>query len=436
MKRILSVLLSVIVCTGILLPCCYAQTAPEITAVSALVTERKTGTVLFEKDIDSRVYPASMTKIMTCLLALERLRLSDTVTVSATALENLDKEGSTAYLSEGEQLPVQDLLYCLMISSANEAANIVAENVSGSVPAFVELMNSRAAELGCTATHFANPHGLHDEDHYTTVRDLSKIAEAALADPVFRTICSTATYTVPATNLSEKRTLTTTNQLIHNKAGNPYYDSRVTGVKTGFTTPAGRCLIASAEDENLSLLSIVCGCPTKILEDGNLEFGSFTDTKLLLDYAFSSYTYTELLNTLYPITEVPVFHANSASSAPLAPCEKIRVLLPVDYAPEKITYDISLTTPEGIEAPITAGEVLGTVTAKYEDTVLGTVELITIADIARAALFSRGNALGTVLLILLIGLLIIAVVFLCISSLRSRRRGKRQHSGGARRMEP
>lgn len=424
-QKIVLLLLSALIILSLTV-CCFATDMPELSASSALLIERNSGTVLYEKDADAKVYPASMTKIMTCMLAIENGKLSDTVTVSANALEGLTEEGSTANLKVGERMTLQDLLYCLMLSSANEAANVVAEYVSGSIDAFVALMNTRAAELGCTGTHFANTHGLHDENHYTTARDLAIITEAALKTATFRSICSTASYTVGATNLSAARNLSTTNRMIVKSTDNAYYDSRVTGVKTGYTTPAGRCLTATAESGTMSLLSVVCGCPTRILESGDLEFGSFPDTKLLLDYGFSNYTFETVLNTLYPITEIPVKNASATSVVPLAPASSLGIILPVNYDAALLDYTITLVSEEGVDAPIAAGDVLGTVTVSYQGREIGSTELAAITDISRAAPLSRNSGLGGTIAIILLILSVIAAVYVIIQILRHKARMRKR----------
>lgn len=359
--------------------------APDIAASAALLIEMNSGTILYEKDIDARVYPASLTKIMTCLVTLENSTLNETVTVSETALNGLGEFSSTAGLHVGEQLSMENLLYCMMLSSANEACNIAAEHISGSTKAFVEKMNTRAAELGCTGTKFANTHGLHDGNHYTTARDLAIITQEALKNNTFREIVSTYSYKMPATNLSGTRTLTTTNLLMVPTATNKYYDKTVTGVKTGFTTPAGRCLIATAEKGTLNLLSIVCGCATRILETGDLEFASFPETQKLLSYAADNFTYETVLTKLYPLTEIAVKDSAGADFVSLSPQNEISVLLPKNYDAEQIQVECSLVDDEGVFAPISAGQVLGSVTIKYGNEVVGGTALVAITDVARAS---------------------------------------------------
>ena len=184
-----------------------------VQARAAALVELNSDTLVYGMNLDEKVYPASLTKIMTCMLALEHGNLDDIVTVSHEALQDLNAAGSSAGLLEGEQLSLRELLYCVMISSANEACNVVAEYIAGDIPSFVALMNAQAAALGMTGTHFANAHGLHDENHYTTVRDLVTLARWAWQSEQFQEFSTQTSHTVPATNKSEERVLHTTNYL-------------------------------------------------------------------------------------------------------------------------------------------------------------------------------------------------------------------------------
>lgn len=385
-----------------------------VNAKASMLIELNTDTVLLEQNADEKIYPASLTKIMTCLLAIENGNLSDQITVSATALQGLDEAGSTAGLVEGETLTLEEILYCMMLSSANEACNVVAEYVSGSVDAFVERMNQKAEELGCTGTHFANPHGLHDDDHYTTARDLSIITEAALQNETFRTITSTTTYDVPATNKSEVRHLVTTNFLISRDTTSNYYYEYATGVKTGYTSQAGRCLISTADNGKLKLLSIVCGAETKQLENGDLELENFVETKKLLEYGFDHWAYAKVLSTLYPIAQIPVLDSAGADAAVLSPDAEITALLPADFEESQIVTDIKLVNENGVEAPITKGQSLGTVTVSYQGKQLGTANLVAITDIARSEIAAEATSTKSFLSEHWLKLLIGAFVFLLI----------------------
>ena len=400
-----------------------------VRAKSAMLIELNTDQILLEQDADKQVYPASLTKIMTCLLTLEHGNLSDVVTVSESALENLSIYGSTAGLQVGEQLTVEELLYCMMLSSANEACNVAAEYIAGSVDAFVDMMNEEAAALGCTGTHFANPHGLHDENHYTTARDLSLITKEALKNETFRTITSTVTHEVPATNLSGPRTLTTTNLL--ETPGTQYYYEYAAGVKTGFTTPAGLCLISTADNGKLKLLSVVCGAEAVQLDNGEQVNENFTETKALFEYGFSNFAYAKVLDTL-PIAETKVLMSAGPEVSLLAPTEELTALLPADYDEANITQNVTLAYPDGVEAPIKKGQVLGTVTVSYEDRELGTVDLAAITDVARSEIVATATTaksfLGENWWKLLIALLaiLLGIYLIAVSVGRSRRRKRRQ----------
>ena len=408
-----------------------AASAPTHTvqATSAMLIELSSGQVLLEQNADAQIYPASLTKIMTCMLTLEHGTLTDVVTVSETALQNLDAAGSTAGLLEGEQLTVEQLLYCMMLSSANEACNVAAEYVSGSVDAFVELMNEEAAALGCTGTHFANPHGLHDENHYTTARDLSIIATAALQSEKFREITSTVTYTVPATNLSEERQLFTTNLL--ETPNTDYYYEYASGVKTGFTTPAGRCLISTAQrpDSELHLLSVLCGAS----EEGQ----NFTETEAMFEWGFDNFAFATVLEA-NPVTEIPVFMSAGSDAAVLAASREITAVLPADFDESLVELDIQLTSPDGVEAPVTKGQVLGTVTVRYLGTDLGTADLVAITDTPRSELAATAASTQSFLsehfwLLLIGAVVLLFILYLVINNVRRARRRRRRQLERARR---
>ena len=270
-----------------------------VAAKAALLIDLSTGRVVYEQDADERIYPASLTKIMTCLLALENGNLSDVVTVSSSALDGLDADSSVAGLQIGEQMTLENLLYCMMVVSGNDACNVIAEHIAGSVTDFVRMMNQRAYELGCLNTHFNNPHGLHDESHYTTARDLSIITQAALKSENFRQIVDTYEYQLPDDNMRQNiPKLKTTNMLIYRSMSNALYYPRAHGIKTGYTSQAGRCVISEATGDGLDLLGIVCGAKTTVLESGDLLMENFTECASLFDYGFDNYSYLTLMSPL------------------------------------------------------------------------------------------------------------------------------------------
>lgn len=370
-----------------------AQQPFSVNAKAAMLVDLNTGRVVYEQNADERIYPASLTKIMTCLIALENGNLSSIVTVSESALANLDPNSSTAGLQVGEQMTLENMLYCMMIPSGNEACNAVAEHIAGSTADFVRMMNERAYELGCENTHFSNPHGLHDEDHYTTARDLVKITQAALKSENFKQIVNTAEYELPATNLSEPRKLKTTNQLIYKNSNNPFYYSRAMGIKTGYTSAAGRCVISCAKDDGMYFLAVVCGAETSVLENGDLQMESFPECIRLFDYGFDQFSYVTAVSPLYPIAQVSVSHSAGSEAVALAPATDIKVLLPNGYDEALLVQQIELNA-QTVDAPVRAGDVLGSVSVSYDGEVLGTTELLAIADVARSEISAAADNTG------------------------------------------
>ena len=235
----------------------------EVEAKAALLIDPDTEEILYARNIHERLYPASLTKIMTCLLVLEAidngaLSRETVLTASELAVNSIPADGSTAGIKVGEELPVEELLYCIMLSSANEGCNILAEAVSGSIDGFVEQMNQKAAALGCTDTHFVNTNGLPDENHYTTAWDLYLITREARKHPEFMPIVGEAYHEVPATNLSAPRNLRNTNYLLSSWYTTGYLYKGAEGIKTGSTSAAGYCLMLFSRDANGSpFISIV-----------------------------------------------------------------------------------------------------------------------------------------------------------------------------------
>ena len=364
-----------------------SRTSFSVAAKAALLIDLNTGRAVYEQDADERVYPASLTKIMTCLIALENGNLSDVITIDEAALAGLDQDSSVVGLQVGEQITLENLLYCMMVHSGNDAANTVAEYIAGSTADFVRMMNERAYALGCKDTHFNNPHGLHDESHYTTARDLARITQAALKSENFRQIVDTAEYVIPESATGQEHKLKTTNLLIYESTGNSLYYPRATGVKTGYTSAAGRCLVATAEDDGIRFLSVLCGAKTTILESGDLLMESFPETIKLLDYGFDNYSYVTALSPLYPIDQVSVLNSAASEAVAVAPAKDVRILLPANYNPEALRTEILLDAKE-VEAPVSEGQKLGLARVYYGKELIDETDLLAIADVARSELSS------------------------------------------------
>ena len=256
-----------------------AVQTPDIAASAGIVINAANGQILYQKDAETSYYPASITKVMTALLVLEHCRMDEVVTFSKTATTNLESGAVTLNLTEGDKLTVQDCMYALMLKSANEVANGLAEHVAGSVPAFAELMNKKAAELGCTHTHFVNPNGLNNSQHFVSAHDMALIARAAFANDVLCKIVSTKSYKVAPT----KNNPNGVTVKLANKSMLPEYSTcyrpYVIGGKTGYTSLAGNTLVTVAEQNGIRLVAVVLKS-TKYL-------GQYADTMAMLDYGFA-----------------------------------------------------------------------------------------------------------------------------------------------------
>jgi len=252
-------------------------TEPVVVAEGAVLMDAATGRVLYGKNQDQQFYPASITKVMTALLVLENCRLNETVTFSASATTNLESGSVSLGITAGDQLTVEQSLYGLLLKSANEIGNGLAEHVSGSISGFAELMNARANELGCRNTNFANPHGLNNSSHKTTPYDMALILRAALQNENFRKIDTTLTYNFPATKNAQARTITMGHKMMY-PSDSRYYEG-IIGGKTGYTSLAGNTLVTGAERNGVRLIAVV------MKSSGT----HYTDTKVLLDYGFENY---------------------------------------------------------------------------------------------------------------------------------------------------
>ena len=250
-------------------------TKPTVASQGAVLLNAADGSVLFSKNGDTTYYPASITKLMTALLVAENCNLDDTVTFSATATTNLESGAVSIGMAEGDTMTVRQCLYALLLKSANEVGNALAEHVAGSNAAFAEKMNAKAASLGCTNTHFANPHGLNDPNHYTTPHDMALIARAAFANDIVKTVASTRTYTLPATKNNPSGLTVTMGHKMLNPNDARYYQG-IIGGKTGYTSKAGNTLVTVAERNGVRLVAVVM----------KSQSTHYTDTKALLDYGF------------------------------------------------------------------------------------------------------------------------------------------------------
>ena len=339
--------------------------APSVSAQAALVLEQSTGRVLYEKNADSKLPMASTTKIITALVALENAeQLDEPFKISATAA---GVEGSSMYLEAGETMTLRELLYGLMLSSGNDAAVAIAERFGG-IDTFVTLMNQKAKELGANNTHFTNPNGLPDENHYSSARDMATLTAYAMNNPAFCEIVSTKTFTVSGEGKSYPRTLSNHNKLLRLCEG-------CIGVKTGFTKAAGRCLVSAAKRENMTLICVTLNAP----DDWN-------DHQNLYKDLFVRYHLTPILHTGLCLDSISIENSET-TTLPVTPTEDFSYPL---TDKETCTTELSLSPP--LSAPVADKTDAGTVTVRLEDKELKTIPLCTVGNAPRASIFSSNHS--------------------------------------------
>ena len=414
---------------------------PDPQCGAAILVDGDHDEVLYSKNGNEKMYPASITKIMTSLLVLEAIQrgeftLDTPVTATASAVASIPADSSTQNIKAGEVLTVEQLLYCDLVASANEACAILAELVGGTQENFVVMMNARAAELGMKNTHFVNPHGYHDENHYSSAYDIYLMAKAAMEHKIFRTIVATTKYIIPATNLSGQRTLRTTNSLIDNWRVAGYTYSKAIGIKTGSTSAAGQCLAAAAVDEEgRTFYCIILGAENVLNSDGSTTRYSFKEAARLLEWGFKNFTRITVLDETTCLREIPVTLSDT-DHVLIQPTGKVTLTLPTDYDPDRAELVIDL--PESVEAPISAGQKVGSVTLTYDGKTLGTLDLVAMDDVARSDTQYVVKTIREYLALWWVkALIVLAIVLLLLLSLwigvlrpRNQRRRRYSYSGG------
>lgn len=319
---------------------------PAISAQSAILMDAETGAILYEKNIHEQLYPASITKILTALIVMEQCPLDEMVTYSNEAVNSINwQTDSNIGIKAGEQITVEQSLYGLLVGSANEVANALAEHVSGSVDAFAELMNERAAELGCVDSHFANANGIFDENHYTSAHDMALIAKAFFSNDLLSKISGTSTYTIPRSDtVSEELLITCRNQLLPGKS---YAYEYLVGSKTGYTSEARQTLVSCAQKDGMKLICVV------MKEESPSQF---TDTIELFNYGFSSFHMVNVADadSRYTVGNELFFEADAdvfGSSSPLLSIDSAdSIILPNTADYEDTQSTLSYDDPEDEDA--------------------------------------------------------------------------------------
>lgn len=328
---------------------------------SCILIEANTGKILYEKNSNDVRFPASTTKIMTAILTVENCNLDDVATVSHNAVYSIPYDYTHASLKEGEELTIEQLLYALMIPSANDAAIVLAEHISGSVEEFAKLMNKRAEELGCKNTHFVNPNGIHSKDHTSTSYDLALMGKFAMQNSIIRKIVSTTQFTLPATNKYSKtdRIFNNSNDLLNTYSR--YYYEGTTGVKTGYTGEAGNCIIASAKKNDFEVILVVLGG-----ESTNTGLSQrYLDCKTLFDYAFNNYSLKTLNEKNAVLKQITVRGATEETQN-LNVLIKDKIEIFAENNIDLSSLDPEITLDENLIAPISANSAIGKITYNYD----------------------------------------------------------------------
>lgn len=348
------------------------------TAKAVIVYERNSGTMLYTLNPDGKIFPTSMVKIMTTLVALENGNLDDVVTVSRSVLNQVPIGILGADLKLGEEITLRDLLYANMVASATDASVIAAAHVGGSVDGFLQMMNDKAAELGCQNTHYGNVHGLHDEETYTTARDIARITEFALANEDFRQMFCANEYTMAATNKHEVRTITTTNNMMNPK-NSKYYDPRVTGGKTGATDKGGRCLTLTAEKDGMEILCVLMGATPTMAANGSIDqYGSFEESKILIDYAFQTFEFRQVFFDGQSLSQYPV--QNGASHVVTQASASVSTVLPKDLDETNLKWAYE-RQDDALIAPVEKGQKLGVAQVWYGTKCLAQTDMIAMHSV-------------------------------------------------------
>ena len=399
------------------------QSVPEVAAQSVVLMSLDTGAIIYEKNANERIHPASTTKIMTLIVALENCKDMDaSVTVSDTYDDDLVVGSTSINLKEGEQIALTDLLYAVAVSSANDAANVLAEHIGGSVENFISMMNQKAKAIGAKNTHFSNAHGLTAEQHYTTAHDMAKLMEYGLEVDMFRTLLSTYARTIPATNMSGRRVISTTNSLISQVSSN--YFKYACGGKTGTTTPAGYNLVSWASKSGENFICVAMHAD----KESHSSNPIFSDSRDLYNWAFDSFSLQQIINVNDPQTEVPVELSAEKDYVVLTAAEDLSAVLPNNTDLSTLTYELNV--PEQVMAPISTGDEIGEVTISKDGVVYGKTKLLAKEDISRSTvlyyLYCIKKFVSNIWVQIIGGILLLLLIIYVIATIRRNRRRRRR----------
>lgn len=402
MKNKIKITLVMIIIIGFILGIeTFAKEIPEediegITAKNILLAETNTSKILYEKNIDKKIYPASITKLLTAILVVENCELDEIVIVSENAVKSVPSGYVNANLQIGEELTVNDLLNVMLIPSANDAANALAEHVGGSIESFSTMMNTRAKELGCTGSNFTNPGGLHQEEHYTTARDILYISQEAISNKTIKNIIKKINYTLPKTNkyTGTSRIFTNTNYIIRKEMKEHYYKYCIGG-KTGYTGEAKNCVVAFYKKDGIQLTAIIMG------ENASVKGKKFLDANKLAKYIYKNYEEKNIVNADEKYETVTISNGTRETKKLNVNYEKdVKILESKDINIEDIEKQIEY---KKLRAPINKGDIVGTIKYTYEGIEYKT-NLIAQSNVEESKMLNK-------LLYIMISILIIYIIY-------------------------
>lgn len=410
-------------------PYAYAagSDGPEVNAASAILVNKDTGNVIFDKNAYEKVYPASTTKVLTVLIIIDsvisgKYSLDDTFPADNSIYFDIGADGSTAHIQPGEIMSVRDYLYCALLCSANEACNALAIFNSGSVEAFVSEMNAYAESIGCQNSSFINTHGMPDENHYTTAYDMYLIFNSAMSRSLFCEICSSVSYTVPATNMSGERYLQNSNMML-NEESDDYYRYAVMG-KTGTTTAAGSCLVSTATKNGQTLIAVVMGAEKGYYDNQRYSM-SFSESKKLFEWGFATYSDQVILSS-DDVFDIQASYSDSGDTIEASPSSDITAYVNIDTFEEDLQYDIFLHgNASSVTAPLKAGDSIGTITVSINGETVGATDLISNQTVGMVYTeYFRDIILNNLAVSIIIAVIVVsAIAVSIILIIRRKRRG-------------
>ena len=438
MKRIICALLVLIVVCATCVSASAIDYGCDVSTVSKAVylENLDTGAVVFEKNAEEKMYPASTTKIMTYVVVADNVSDLDgtMVTIKEEVFADIDPESTVMGLKDhiGEQYSVRELLYGMMLPSGNDAALVLADYVGeGSIAAFVDKMNAKAAELGCADTHFVNPHGLFDADHYTTAKDMATIAKYAATTQSFMEITNTVSYT--PTRFTEP--ITNTNYMLSKtEHGGQYYDPCVRGVKTGYLDEAGKCLVTTGEQDGFHYLCVALGADYSYEDDINY---AMIDTSSLYDWAFNNLAFQTVYSSSEVVKTIDVNFGKDEDKLSLVPDGELTALLPNNYDQSKIR--VEMDCPDDIDAPVSQDQVIGKATVYYEDMLVGSTDIVANKAIELDKVKFRFDQVNVwfkknlVMVIVITVVVILLIILLVVISSAQKKKRARERAQRARR---